>query len=144
MTFSRRKILTLAAAAVGGIAADASDTIDPNASQISTSTKQPMPVVRISKGRYPPERHAAVTARLDASAKTLVPAIRRLPGCISYYVGSEVVSSTMVNVSVWDTLDHANAMSTLAPMVALAQEFMALGVEFERPIVNYPVLWQLP
>ena len=144
MTFSRRKVLTLAAAAVGGVAADASDAIDANASQISTSTKQPMPVVRISKGRYPPERHAAVTARLDASAKTLVPAIRQLPGCISYYVGSDVVSSTMVNVSVWDTLDHANAMSTLAPMVALAQEFMALGVEFERPIVNYPVLWQLP
>ena len=49
----------------------------------------------------------------------------------------------MVNVSVWDTLEHAQAMSSLAEMSALAQEYMALGVEFERPIANYPILWQL-
>jgi hypothetical protein len=47
----------------------------------------------------------------------------------------------MVNVSVWDTLEHANAI--VAPMLALAKQFTDLGVEFERPIVNYPVLWQL-
>jgi len=144
MTISRRKVLTLGAAALAGVAVDASDTIDPNVSQISPVIKRPMPIVRISKGRYPPEQHAAVTARLDASAKTLAPAILQLPGCISYYVGSDAASSTMINVSVWDTLEHASAMSTLAPMVALAQEFIELGVEFERPIVNYPVLWQLP
>ena len=101
-------------------------------------------IVRISRGTYPPERHAEVTAGLDASATTLIPAIRQLPGCISYYVGSEQPSSTMVNVSVWDTPEHANAMSTLAPMLALARQFIELGVELERPIVNYPVLWQLP
>ena len=101
-------------------------------------------IVRISRGTYPPEQHAEVTARLDASARALVPAIQQLPGCISYYAGLEQASSTMVNVSVWDTLEHANAMSTLAPMLALAQQFIELGVEFERPIVNYPVLWRLP
>lgn len=101
-------------------------------------------IVRISRATYPPERHAEITARLDASAKTLVPVLRQLPGRIGYYAGSEQASSTMVNVSVWDTLEHANAMSTLAPMLALAQQFVELGVEFERPIVNYPVLWRLP
>jgi hypothetical protein len=50
----------------------------------------------------------------------------------------------MINVSTWDTLEHAQAMATLSEMAALAQEFGALGVEFERPIANYPVLWQLP
>jgi hypothetical protein len=35
-------------------------------------------------------------------------------------------------------------MATLSEMAALAQEFTVLGVEFERPIANYPVLWQLP
>jgi hypothetical protein len=29
-------------------------------------------------------------------------------------------------------------------MAALAKEFVALGAEFERPIVNYQALWQLP
>jgi hypothetical protein len=50
----------------------------------------------------------------------------------------------MINVSVWDTLEHAQAMGSLPEMAALAGEFVALGVEFERPIANYPVLWQLP
>jgi hypothetical protein len=35
-------------------------------------------------------------------------------------------------------------MASLAAMNTLAKEFIALGVEFERPIVNYPALWQLP
>lgn len=101
-------------------------------------------IVRISKGKCPPARHVEVTTRLEESAVTLVPAIRQLPGCVSFFVGSDGSSSTMVNVSVWDTLEHANAMSSLAPMLALAKEFIALEVEFERPIVNYPVLWQMP
>ena len=100
--------------------------------------------VRISKGRYKPELHAEVTARLDASSRSLIPAIAAMPGCLSYYVGSEEASGTMVNVSVWDTLEHAQAMGSLPEMAALAKEFIALGVEFEHPIINYPVLWRLP
>jgi quinol monooxygenase YgiN len=100
--------------------------------------------VRISKGHYKSELHAEVTARLAASSTSLVPAIRALPGCLSYYAGSDQSSSTMVNVSVWDTLEHAQAMGSLPEMAALAKEFIGLGVEFERPIANYPVLWQLP
>ena len=41
--------------------------------------------VRISKGRYKPELHTDVTARLDASSRSLVPAITAMPGCLSYY-----------------------------------------------------------
>jgi quinol monooxygenase YgiN len=100
--------------------------------------------VRISKGRYPADRHALVTARLEASAATLVPAIRRMAGCRHFYAGTDAATNTMVNVSVWDSLEHAQAMGGLAEMAALATEFIALGVEFERPIANYPVLWQLP
>ena len=100
--------------------------------------------VRISKGRYPRELHVEVSTRLAASAVSLIPAICRLPGCIGYYAGADVDSCTMVNVSVWDTLEQAQAMATLPEMGALAREFIALGVEFERPIVNYPVMWQLP
>jgi quinol monooxygenase YgiN len=100
--------------------------------------------VRISKGSYSPELHTKVSARLDASAESLVPAIRRLSGCVSYSVGSDADSNTMVNVSVWDTLEHAQAMSSLAEMTALGEEFARMGVKFERPIVNYAVMWQIP
>ena len=57
--------------------------------------------VRISKGRYKPELHAEVTARLSESAKSLVPAIKAMPGCMSYYVGSEEASSVVFH-SVWN------------------------------------------
>lgn len=100
-------------------------------------------IVRISKGRYAPTLHDEVTRRMDAASVTLVPAIRALPGCLSYWVGTDHASGTMVNVSVWDTMDHANAMSTLPEMAALAREFIGLGVEFERPIVNYETLWHV-
>ncbi|MGO1073781.1 hypothetical protein [Lysobacter sp. CA199] len=100
-------------------------------------------IVRISKGTYPAGIHAEVTARMNAASQSLVPAIRRLPGCLGFYVATEESSSTMVNVSIWDALEQAQAMSTLAEMSALAQEFTALGVQFERPIINYPVLWTL-
>ena len=100
--------------------------------------------VRISKGRYRPELHAEVTSRLEASSNSLVPAISAMAGCHSYYVGAEESSCTMINVSVWDTLEHAQAMGALPEMASLAKDFIALGVEFERPIINYSVLWQLP
>jgi quinol monooxygenase YgiN len=101
-------------------------------------------IVRLSRGRYAPALHAEVTRRMDAASATLLPALRRMPGCLHYYVATDEATSSMVNVSVWDTLEHAQAMASLPEMGALATEFIALGVEFERPIANYPVLWQLP
>lgn len=100
--------------------------------------------VRISKGSYPPAMHAEFTRRMADAGRVLIPAIQRLPGCLSYYAATDEASSTMINVSVWDTLEHAQAMATLPEMAALAQEFIALGAQFERPIVNYRSLWQLP
>jgi len=100
--------------------------------------------VRVSKAAYAPTLHASVSARLNASSESLVPAIRRLPGCLGYFVGSDALSNTMVNISCWDTLEHAEAMSSLAEMTALGKEFAQMGVEFERPIINYEVMWQLP
>jgi quinol monooxygenase YgiN len=100
-------------------------------------------IIRISRGSYPTSRHAEFTARMTEAGTTLVPAIKKLPGCLSYYAATDEASSTMVNVSVWDTPEHAQAMATLPEMVALAKEFIALGAEFERPIINYPALWHL-
>jgi hypothetical protein len=33
-------------------------------------------------------------------------------------------------------------MATFAPMLELAKEFTALGVRFERPILNFDTLWR--
>jgi hypothetical protein len=100
-------------------------------------------IIRLSRGKYPSAQHHAIAQRLSASAASLLPAIKGLPGCLGYYAAIDEASCTLVNVSVWDTLAHAQAMATLAPMLALADEFAALGVEFERPIINYETLWRL-
>jgi hypothetical protein len=34
-------------------------------------------------------------------------------------------------------------MATFAPMLALAEEFTAIDVRFERPIPNFDTLWQI-
>jgi hypothetical protein len=49
----------------------------------------------------------------------------------------------MINVSVWQSLAEAKQMETLAPMLALAKEFSQMGVNFERPIINYDVVWEI-
>ena len=41
--------------------------------------------VRVSKAAYAPTLHATVSARLNASSESLVPAIRKLPGCLGYF-----------------------------------------------------------
>jgi hypothetical protein len=100
-------------------------------------------VIRISKGAFPADGYERVRARLDESRATLVPAIRELRGCLHYWAAIDEGTATMVNVSVWMTLDDAQQMETLAPMRTLAAEFVALGVTFERPITNYASLWSV-
>jgi hypothetical protein len=101
----------------------------------------PLPIVRISKGSFAPEKYETVKARLDAAQKSLVPAIRQLAGCIHYFAAIDRESSSMVNVSIWRSLADAQQMQTLGPMLALAEEFTREGVRFERPIINYETLW---
>ncbi len=100
-----------------------------------------MPIVRISRGSFAPEKYETIKTRLDAAQKSLVPAIRRLAGCLHYFAAIDRESSTMVNVSVWRSLADAQQMQTLGPMQALAEDFTQQGVRFERPIVNYETLW---
>lgn len=48
-----------------------------------------MHVVRISRGSFDKSDYARVAARLDASKESLVPAIKRLNGLVSYYAGAD-------------------------------------------------------
>jgi hypothetical protein len=99
--------------------------------------------VRISRGSFAPEKYETVKARLDAAQQSLVPAIRQLAGCLHYFAAIDRESSSMVNVSVWRTLEDAQQMQTLGPMLALAEDFTREGVRFERPIVNYETVWSV-
>jgi quinol monooxygenase YgiN len=99
-------------------------------------------IVRISRGRFDPAKADGVAATLTSTQTQLIPAIQQLPGLLHYYVGIDRASTTMVNVSIWDSVEHAQQMSTLAPMLALREQFETLGVQFD-PIVNYETLWRI-
>ena len=132
----RRSLQALSALAVGFAVA-------PGAMAGPKARKGALPVVRLSRGSFPPESYEAVKQRLDASRKSLIPAIKKLRGLLHYYVGIDPESNTMINVSVGKTMADAKQMDTLQAMRDLAAEFIAAGVTFERPISNYETLWQI-
>jgi hypothetical protein len=101
-----------------------------------------MTVVRISTGQVDPARAEETVAALRASEAALRPAIGSLPGLIAYYVGIDRDTSTITNTSVWQTRDHAMAMSNLQEMAALRETFEGLGVTFQ-PVANHDVLWEI-
>jgi len=99
-------------------------------------------VVRVSRGKFDPGRFAEVQEMVMATSSYLIPAIRRLPGLISYFAGASPDGS-MVNVSVWDSDEHAAQMGSLPEMVVDARkDAAAVGVEFIN-VVNYPIAWTI-
>jgi hypothetical protein len=100
------------------------------------------PVIRISIGKFDAVKALIVEEKLHESRAGLENGIRAMNGNIAYYVGIRS-NNAMHNVSFWETVADANQMATFAPMIALGAEFAALGVRFDRPILNCNTLWQL-
>jgi hypothetical protein len=98
--------------------------------------------VRVSRGNFDPSRFAEVDAVNKKVSEYLIPAISGLPGLIHWYAGVSPEGS-IVNVSVWDSDEHAAQMGQLREMTVIARgEMEAVGVTF-IPIVNYPVNWTI-
>ena len=68
-------------------------------------------IVRISKGTFPPNRLGDAERALAASETALREALKVMPGLVHYYVAIDRDAGQLTNVSVWDTMDHARAMS---------------------------------
>lgn len=99
-------------------------------------------VVRVSRATFEPGRFAEVDAMNRKTAEYLIPAIKRLPGLLKFYTGVSPLGS-MVQVSVWDSEDHARQLDHLTETTVDARkEAEAVGVTF-TPIVNYPAGWSI-
>jgi hypothetical protein len=99
-------------------------------------------VVRVSRATFDPSRFAEVDAMNKKTAEYLIPAIKRLPGLIHFYTGVSPDGSA-VQISVWDTHEHATQLDHLTEMTVDARgEAEAVGVAF-TPIVHYPVGWTI-
>jgi len=101
-------------------------------------------VVRVSIGSFDPEKFAFVEAKLVESKTQLEAGIRAMRGNLGYYAGVDRVNNAISNVSIWDSIEAANQMATFQPMLNLAEKFVALGVRFQRPILNFVTVWALP
>jgi hypothetical protein len=78
-----------------------------------------------------------------AAEKVLRAGIESMRGLLAFYAGADEATSSLMNVSVWVDLAAAKQLDTFQPMLDLGKEFVARGVTFERPIMNYETLWQL-
>jgi hypothetical protein len=100
------------------------------------------PIVRISKGHFPPAQYDEVSRLIQASADPLIPALQRLRGLLYYHAAVDPVTHTVVNVSIWTDVDAAKQMDTLASMLAQRPILEQAGVHFD-PIANYKALWTI-
>ena len=100
-------------------------------------------VIRVSILRCEPSQFEEFKRMMSESESILAPGIRAMRGCRAYFVGADVASSSLSNVSIWDTLDDAKQMERFQPMLDLGKRFLDAGATFERPIMNYATLWQL-
>ncbi|MBI3943498.1 MAG: hypothetical protein HY326_10840 [Chloroflexi bacterium] len=98
--------------------------------------------IRLSRATFDPAKFAEINAMLLHSQESLIPAIKALPGSLNYYAGIDQASGTMVNISTWETAEHAQAMASLAAMQALREPFIRMGIQFE-PIITYEILWAI-
>jgi len=102
----------------------------------------PGAIVRVSQGSFDPERLAEVERMRAEVGVYLAPAIARLDGLLGYYAGTSPDGS-IVDISLWDSDEHANQMGQLKEMIVDARQAAnALGVTFV-PIVNYPLSWHV-
>ncbi len=99
-------------------------------------------VIRVSRGTFDPSRFAEVDAMNKRVSEYLVPAIGGLPGLIHFYAAVSPEGS-IVNVSLWDSDEHASQLNELTEMFVMArQEAEAAGVAF-TPIINHPIGWTI-
>ena len=99
-------------------------------------------VVRISRGSFEAAQLQEVSDALNQWRSRLEPALRALDGLVHYYVAVDETTFSLTNVSVWQTLENAKQMDTLAVMQEQRQVFVDLGVMFD-PIRNHTTLWAI-
>lgn len=103
-----------------------------------------LPVIRVSILRCQAEQFAMFHAMMAEAEPVLVPGIQAMRGLVSYWAGADQATSSLTNVSVWRSLDDAKQMDRFQPMLDLGKRFAEKGAVFERPIMNYAALWQIP
>ena len=102
-----------------------------------------LPVVRVSIFRVAPDKFDMFVRLMEEAETALGPGIRAMPGFQDFVSGADRETLSLVNVSYWDTVEHAKQLDHFQPMLELGRRYAELGAQFERPIMNYAPLWRL-
>ena len=100
------------------------------------------PVTRVSILRCDAPKFATLREMMLEAEADLRPGIEAMPGLLLFYAGADEATSSLINTSVWDTLEHARQLDTFQPMLDAGKRFVAEGARFERPIMHYTSLWR--
>jgi hypothetical protein len=100
------------------------------------------PVVRISISRCDAAQFDRLRQMMSESEATLRPGIERMPGHLAFYAGADLTTLTFTNISLWDTVEHAQQLDRFQPMLEAGKRFVAEGARFDRPIINSATLWR--
>jgi hypothetical protein len=99
-------------------------------------------VVRVSIVRCDAAKFALLRRMMVDAEAALRPGIEAMPGLLDFYAGADEATLSLINVSTWDTLEHARQLDTFQPMLDAGKRFVAEGATFERPIMHYASLWR--
>jgi hypothetical protein len=99
------------------------------------------PIVRVSILTIP-DGHIEEAAESMRKAEEELMGVQKLKGLRAYFAGVDRARSQLTNVSVWDSAESAEQMSSFQPMLDLGKRFAAQGATFLRPIPNFDCLWQ--
>jgi len=98
-------------------------------------------VLRVSILRCEAAKFALLKQMMVEAEAALRPGIEAMPGLLSFYAGADEATSSLINTSVWDMIEHARQLDTFQPMLDAGKQFVAAGATFERPIMHYASLW---
>lgn len=101
------------------------------------------PVIRVSIIRCDATKFALLRRMMLDVEVDLRPGIEAMPGLLAFYAGADEATLSLINTSVWDTLEHAKQLDTFQPMLDAGKQFVAAGAVFERPIMNHVSLWRI-
>ena len=99
------------------------------------------PVIRISLGFFEADKADLIESKLAETRASLEAGVRALHGNLGYFAGIDHRNNAMHNISLWESVKDADQMASFQPMLDLAGEFVALGVRFQRPILNFETVW---
>jgi len=96
-------------------------------------------IIRISRAHFDPHMAGEATNLLLEMRALIWPKQEQLPGYIDGYLGVDRENGTMVWVTLWDSVEHGNALGALPEMKSTNARLQERGVKFE-PVATHELL----